>query len=309
MPASEPVAAPGTTVAPSVVGLAARQDSVNRPRWPAPPPNVMRTGRRTPLGGAGDVTERSSDFRGVPTDPGVETSPDSPSPARSRRPVPPGVRPDLLAGLICAVAMVVVGFPLGLLWAAVAPHLDITGALHGNESAFAVQSDIDARFAMICAIAGLVGGLLAFWRARDAGFPVPLGLAAGGTGGALIAGWIGHLRRSPDLLHSLPPNASPVLVDLVDLRVRAHGLYLVMPVVALGAFAIGLWATSRSSRRPRPRADGSAPPDPLAGSDGAEPGPAGGVPASDEPQSPADVTGLQTRPASGSRPDGPRAPD
>ncbi len=254
------------------------------------------------------MTERSSDFRGVPTDrPGVETSPDSPSPARSRRPVPLGVRPDLLAGLICAVAMAVVGFPLGLLWAAVAPHLDITGALHGNEPAFAVQSDIDARFAMICAIAGLVGGLLAFWRARDAGFPVPLGLAAGGTGGALIAGWIGHLRRSPDLLHSLPPNASPVLVDLVDLRVRAHGLYLVMPVVALGAFAIGLWATSRPSRRPR--ADGSQPPDPFAGPDGAEPGPAGKVKASDELRSPADATGLQTWPASGSRPDGPRAPD
>ncbi|EIV93159.1 hypothetical protein [Frankia sp. QA3] len=263
------------------------------------------------------MTERSGEFRGVPTDrPGAETSPTSPlpsPPARLRWRVPLGGRPDLLAGLICAVAMVVVGFPLGLLWAAVAPHLDITGALHGNESAFAVQSDIDARFAMICAIAGLVGGLLAFWRARDAGFPVPLGLAAGGIGGALIAGWIGHLRRSPDLLHSLPPNASPVLVDLVDLRVRAHGLYLVMPVVALGAFAIGLWATSRPSRRPR--AGGSQPPHPVTGPGSAGPGPAGGVKGPDGPksqadglQSTADVTGLRTRPASAG-PDGPRAPD
>ncbi|MCM3924831.1 hypothetical protein ND748_24600 [Frankia sp. AiPs1] len=228
------------------------------------------------------MTERSSEYRGVPTDnPGTEPSPTSPLPARSRRPLSLDVRPGLIAGLICAAAMAIAGFPLGLLWAVAAPHLDVTGALHGNESAFAVQSDIDARFALICAVAGLVGGLVAFWRARDAGFAVPLGLAAGGVGGALVAGWIGHLRRSPDLLHSLPPNASPVLADLVDLRVRAHGLYLVMPVVALGVFAIGLWATSRPRRGPR----GERPPAPGPG--GAEPGPAA---ASSGPPSPADIT-------------------
>jgi hypothetical protein len=197
--------------------------------------------------------------------------------------------------------MAIAGFPLGLLWAAAAPHLDVTGALHGNESAFAVQSDIDARFALICAVAGLVGGLVAFWRARDAGFAVPLGLAAGGLGGALIAGWIGHLRRSPGLLHSLPTNASPVLVDLIDLRVRAHGLYLVMPVVALGVFAIGLWATSRPRRGPR----GERPTAP--GSGGAVPGPADAVPGpaggSSGPQSSADITARQaSAPARGEAP-------
>ncbi|WP_256789434.1 hypothetical protein [Frankia sp. AvcI1] len=245
------------------------------------------------------MTEHSSEFRGVPTDsPAAEPSPTSPLPARSRWPLSLGLRPDLIAGLICAAAMAVAGFPLGLLWAAVAPHLDVAGALHGNESAFAVQSDIDARFALICAVAGLVGGLLAFWRAREAGLGVPLGLAAGGLGGALIAGWIGHLRRSPDLLHSLPANASPVLVDLVDLRVRAHGLYLVMPVVALGVFAIGLWATSRPRRAPRDErppapGPGGAAPGPggaAPGPGGAESGPVGG---SSGPQSPGDVTARQ----------------
>ncbi|KJE24841.1 hypothetical protein FF36_00848 [Frankia torreyi] len=242
------------------------------------------------------MTESSAEFRGVPTDsPGAEPSETSPLPARSRRPLPFGVRPDLIAGLICAAAMAVAGFPLGLLWAAVAPHLDVPGALHGNESAFAVQSDIDARFALICGVAGLVGGLVAFWRARDAGFLVPLGLAVGGLGGALIVGWIGHLRRSPDLLHSLPSNASPILVDLVDLRVRAHGLYLVMPVVALGVFAIGLWATSRPRRSPR----GARPPAPFSGP-GTESG-AASTKGAEGPQRPADAAG---EPA----PSGPDAP-
>ncbi|MCL9757940.1 hypothetical protein [Frankia sp. AiPa1] len=136
------------------------------------------------------------------------------------------------------------GFPLGLLWAAAAPHLNMAGVLAGNESAFAVQSDIDARFGLICAVAGVIGGGVALWRARDAGWPVPLGLAAGGLGGALITGWIGHLRRSAGALHGLPANASSVLVDLVDVRVRAHGLYLVMPVAALAVFALGLWLAS-----------------------------------------------------------------
>lgn len=170
--------------------------------------------------------------------------PPSPPPSAQRFGPPPGWQGGALAGLVCAVAMVAAGFPLGLLWAAAAPHLDVASALRGNESAFAAQSDIDARFGLICAVAGLVGGLLAFWRARDAGWQVPVGLAAGGVGGALIAGWIGHLRRSPGVRHSLPADASPVLVDLLDLRVRSHGLYLIPSVVALTVFALALWMTT-----------------------------------------------------------------
>lgn len=209
-------------------------------------------------------------------------------------------RRALLAGLICAVAMAMVGFPLGLLWGAVAPHLDLHSALQGDESAFAVQSSVDARFGLICAVAGLVGGGIAFWRARDAGWTVPLGLAVGGFGGSLIAGWIGHLRRSSAALHGLPKDASPVLVDLVDVRVRAHGLYLVMPVVALVVFALALWVTSRPLARRRSRThvstapDGSAPGSEASGA--AAPGGASGTPGA--------VDG--SRPPTGTA-DGPRA--
>ncbi|MCK9893881.1 hypothetical protein [Frankia sp. AgB32] len=191
--------------------------------------------------------------------------------AAELRPAPArGWRSNALAGLICAAAMVVVGFPLGLLWAAAAPHLNMANALQGNESAFAVQSDIDARFGLICAVAGVIGGAVAFWRARDAGWPVPLGLAGGGLGGALTAGGRGHPRRAPGGRHSLPGDASPVLVDLVDLRVRAHGLYLIMPVVALVVFAVALWAASWPQRagtagRPRRHATPTAPAAPIGG--------------------------------------------
>ncbi|MCK9922388.1 hypothetical protein MXD61_10950 [Frankia sp. AgPm24] len=188
----------------------------------------------SPLGAGihGDAGERAGWFAVLPGRGGAHPGLGSPG------------RRGYLAGLICAAVMVVAGFPLGLLWAAAAPHLNVNGALAGNESAFAVQSDIDARFGLICAVAGLIGGAVALWRARDAGWPVPLGLAAGGAAGALIAGWTGHLRRSADALHGLPANASSVLVDLVDVRVRAHGLYLVLPVTALLVFGLGLWVAS-----------------------------------------------------------------
>jgi hypothetical protein len=47
-------------------------------------------------------------------------------------------------------------------------------------------------------------------------------------------------------LDALPKEASPLLTELVDMKVRADGLYLVMPAVALLVLVIGLWVTSRS---------------------------------------------------------------
>jgi hypothetical protein len=140
--------------------------------------------------------------------------------------------------------MLAVGPLLGLLWAATAPRLDVSLVLAGSSAELGVQSGVDAYFGFICAVAGVIGGVIAFWRAADAGWPVPTGLAVGGFGGALLAGWVGHRVRSPGLLDALPPDAAPVVVDLVDMRVRAAGLYLVYPVTALAVLALLIWITS-----------------------------------------------------------------
>lgn len=155
---------------------------------------------------------------------------------------PAGIRARLLAGLVCALAMVLAGPPLGLLWAASAPRLDVEAALSGAMSVFGAQSTTDVYFALICAVAGVVAGLVAGWRAAGAGWPVPVGLAAGGVAGSLLAGWIGELRRSGEVLDSLPPNATALLRDLAEFHVRATGLYLVLPGVALLVLALFLWA-------------------------------------------------------------------
>jgi hypothetical protein len=155
-----------------------------------------------------------------------------------------GLRRHHLAGLVCALAMVAAGPVLGLIWAALAPRLDVAAGIGGSEIAFSVQSDIDAYFAAVCAVAGLIGGALACWRAASAGWPVPVGLALGGLGGSLLAGLVGHLRRSPQVLKALPDNAGPVVTDIVDMKVRSTGLYLVLPVSALLVLTVLLWLSS-----------------------------------------------------------------
>ncbi|WP_018500037.1 hypothetical protein [Parafrankia discariae] len=173
------------------------------------------------------------------------------APERSAEPLT--TRAGLLAGLVCALAMVLVGPLLGLLWSVSAPRLDVQAVLSGAMSVFGVQSTVDAYFAMICAVAGLLGGLVAYLRAADAGWPVPIGLAVGGIGGSLLAGWVGHLRRSGQVLDALPANATPLLRDLVDFQVRATGLYLILPGAALLVLSVALWAGGTAPGWPRRR--------------------------------------------------------
>jgi hypothetical protein len=169
---------------------------------------------------------------------------------------------DLRAGLAFLLGLTVAGPLLGLLWAAVAPRLNVAAGISGSETAFTAQADIDATFGFICLAAGIVAGGLARWRAADAGWPLPVGLAGGGLAGSLLAGWIGHLVRSPGALHQLPPHAPAYVAGLVDVKVRATGLYLVLPVTALLVLALALWLPAALLRRP------VAPDAPVAEADG-----------------------------------------
>ncbi|HMA47834.1 MAG TPA: hypothetical protein VKP11_11685 [Frankiaceae bacterium] len=157
---------------------------------------------------------------------------------------------EIVAGLVSFAVTAAAGAPLGLLWAAVSPRLDVAAALAGSETAFTAQVAADIRFGLLSAVFGLVAGLVAWWRGRRGGWPVPLALATGGLSGALLAGWVGHLRRSHEVLSRLPPRANDLAVQLVDFKVRAHGLYVAYPLVALAVFAALTWLTGRGERPP-----------------------------------------------------------
>jgi hypothetical protein len=141
---------------------------------------------------------------------------------------------DVVVGVVSAAIMLVAGVPLGLLWGATAPRVDVADLLNNSaETALEAQPAADARFALLAAIFGLVAGLIAVWRGRRAGWPLPVGLALGGLGGSLIAAQVGHLLESDKVLRAVPPTANPLVRDLVDVGIRADGVHAVYPFVAL----------------------------------------------------------------------------
>ncbi len=150
-------------------------------------------------------------------------------------------RAEILTGVVCAVAMAAAGLLLGLLWAAAAPRLDVRAAIDGSELAFGAQAGADVYFAMICGVGGLAGGAFAFWRGRNGGWPVPVGLALGGIAGSVLASWIGHGLRSARVIAQLPHEAGDLAVQLVDFRLRSSGFLLVLPSVSLFTLAILSW--------------------------------------------------------------------
>lgn len=152
----------------------------------------------------------------------------------------------MVAGIVAAAIMLVAGIPFGLLWGATAPKVDVADLLdNGAETALEAAPAADLRFALIGAVFGLVAGLIAIWRGRRAGWPLPVGLFLGGLGGSLIAGQVGHLLESDRALKAVPPNASPVVRQVVDVTVRAQGVHAVYPLVALVVFLVLVALTTR----------------------------------------------------------------
>ncbi|WP_250285551.1 hypothetical protein [Frankia sp. CiP1_Cm_nod2] len=162
-------------------------------------------------------------------------------PEEPRRPFWAVSGSGLFAGLLCAAVMAALGLPVGLLWALTAPRLNVRAVLAGSEIVFDAQAGVDVYFAMICAAAGLAGGLLGFWRGRDSGWPAPVGLALGGIGGSLLAGWIGHALRSARAVSQLPEGANSLVVQLVEFRLRSPGFLLVLPTVSLLVLSVLSW--------------------------------------------------------------------
>jgi hypothetical protein len=146
----------------------------------------------------------------------------------------PSLAQDAFAGVLAAVATVLLGAPVGLLWAVVAPRTEVVlvgqdvRLLQPGSSAFIAA---DGVFLLAVAVAGAVGGLVAWRLGRAHGPAVVVGLTLGGLLAAYVAMVVGEQVGRAEL-EALVRAAQPGAIELT-LRLRAQEALVGWPVGAL----------------------------------------------------------------------------
>ena len=166
---------------------------------------------------------------------------------------------DVRAGLLTVAITVLVGAPVGLLWAALAPRVtvEVTGedvrVVDDHGDSFIA---VDGAFFAAVVVAGLVGGLLAWkWGSRH-GPAVVLGLAAGGVAAAWIAQQVGG---QVDYLTLEELTAGGDGRRELAVRLRSASALLGWPIASLLVF-LALTAATGPRDEPEPvRSSGSPP--------------------------------------------------
>jgi MFS family permease len=149
----------------------------------------------------------------------------------------PSRRLDLLAGLLTVAITVLAGAPVGLLWAAVGPHVDVVVDERGpvlREPGTDVFIAADGYFLAAVLLAGVVTGLVAWRLGRRHGPAVVPALAVGGLLAAFVAARVGGQVGLPEAQEALRSGQFGVIE--VALRLRAWEAMLGWPVAALTAY-------------------------------------------------------------------------
>jgi hypothetical protein len=173
-----------------------------------------------------------------------------PRPAAGRRPrwAP---REDIRTGGYVVLALAVLGALLGVLWQwwsppgplgyVVAPH-----AIQPDETEAFIASD--GRFAVICASAGLLAGIVAWLRTSTRGPVMALALGIGGLLGSYLTGVVGHA-----LAGGTDTGKTNTLLQHLPLAVHMRGLFLLEATVAVLVYGVcASFAAEDDLGRPEP---------------------------------------------------------
>jgi hypothetical protein len=148
---------------------------------------------------------------------------------------PSSLRSQWGVALVVVGASLLCGVVLGLLWLWIAPTatIDVTdhGAFLGEGAGGRLIAD-DGWFAVLGAVAGVVGGAVGWWRLRAHMLGLAAGIVVGGLLGGLAAWWTG-LWLGPASLVVQAVGAQPGDVLQAPLSVRAPAVLFVAPIAAL----------------------------------------------------------------------------
>lgn len=156
------------------------------------------------------------------------------------------------AGLLTVLGCVLLGAPVGLLWAAVTPRVEVTVAASGTPSlvdpATAQFIAADGLFLALALGAGLVCGAIAWALSRRHGPGVVLGLVIGGLLAAEVARRSGELVDAGEALSAVQAGREGI-VELA-VKLRSEQARIAWPVAALAAhMVLTLFQTGRARVR------------------------------------------------------------
>jgi hypothetical protein len=177
----------------------------------------------------------------------------------------PGMKTEVRQAVVIAVALIVGGVLLGLLWLWLAPRVPLIADSHAvylKDSEGEQAAGVDGTFTLLAAGFGVVSALVVFLVRRGGGIPLVVGLALGALLGAVVAWRLGiWLGPAQDVAAHARQVGKGVTFD-APLELKAKGALLAWPVVAM-LVHLGLTALF-GPRDPEPEfTDGPGIPEPY----------------------------------------------
>jgi hypothetical protein len=170
-------------------------------------------------------------------------------------------RAEIVTAIVLAIFVAMLGSVVGLIWHAVAPHVDIHAAINNPEEKTRALLGDDLWLGLLGLIAGVVCVVLVAVVA-PASLDGPgglVGLVAGGFLAMYVADRVGYLASGSSLrttLSAVFPDASPKgldsVVTLLDFKVRAMFVMISWPMASLFVSSGITWL--RAIKQPTVRA-------------------------------------------------------
>lgn len=170
-------------------------------------------------------------------------------------------RTEIATAVVLAIFIALLGSAVGLIWHAVAPHVDVHAAINNPEEKTRALMGDDLWLGLLGIVAGVICVVVVVLVAPDSldGPGALVGLVVGGLLAMYVADRVGYLVSGSSLRTTLTaafPDASTkgigTVVTLLDFKVRAMGVMVAWPMASLLVSSSVTWL--RGIKQPTTRA-------------------------------------------------------